>query len=35
MAERQGKLGDSWNESAKRLLKLLGWQFVGDSDMTM
>lgn len=35
MAERQGKLGDSWNESAKRLLKLLGWQFVGDSDMDL
>lgn len=35
MAERQGKLGNSWNESARKLLKLLGWQYVGDSDMDL
>lgn len=35
MAERQGKLGDNWNECARRLLKLLGWKFVGDSDIDL
>lgn len=35
MAEKQGKLGGSWNECARRLLKKLGWDFVGDSDMDL
>lgn len=35
MAERQGKLGDSWNECAGRLLKILGWEYIGDSDMDL
>ena len=35
MAERQGKQGEGWNECARRLLKLLGWKFVGDSDMDL
>lgn len=35
MAERQVKLGESWNECARRLLQLLGWKFIGDSDMDL
>lgn len=35
MAERQGKLGDSWNECAGRLLRHLGWQLIGDSNIDL
>lgn len=35
MAESQGKLGDSWNECAGRLLKHLGWQLIGDSNIDL
>lgn len=35
MAERQGKLGDSWNDCASRLLKLLGWEHIGDKNMDL
>lgn len=35
MAEKQGKLGDSWNDCAGRLLKKLGWQHIGDSNMDL
>lgn len=33
MAENQGVLGDQWNDCANRLLKLLGWEHIGDKDM--
>ena len=33
MAENQGVLGDQWNDYANRLLKLLGWEHIGDKDM--
>lgn len=35
MAEKQGKLGNSWNDCAGRLLSKLGWQHIGDSDMDL
>lgn len=35
MAERQGKLGDNWNVCAGCLLKSLGWQYIGDSNMDL
>lgn len=35
MAEKQGKLGDNWNDCADRLLKKLGWQHIGDSNMDL
>lgn len=35
MAERQGKLGNSWNDCAGKLLKLLGWELIGDSDIDL
>ena len=35
MAEKQGKLGNSWNECAGRLLNKLGWEYIGDSDMDL
>ena len=35
MAERQGKLGDSWNECACHLLRLLGWQHIGDTNVDL
>lgn len=35
MAERQGKLGDNWNDYSNRLAKLLGWQHVGDKNMDL
>lgn len=35
MAEKQGKLGDNWNDYANRLVKLLGWQHVGDKNMDL
>lgn len=35
MAERQSKLGDSWNDCAIRLLKLLGWKHVGNKDVDL
>lgn len=35
MAERQGKLGDNWNDYANRLVKLLGWEHVGDKNMDL
>lgn len=33
MAERQGKLGDMWNDSAVKFLSLLGWNHIGDKDI--
>ncbi len=33
MPERQGKLGDSWNDCARKLLHLLGWEYVGDKNI--
>ena len=35
MAESQGKLGDSWNDCAGRLLKHLGWHLIGDSNIDL
>lgn len=35
MAEKQGKLGDNWNDYANRLVTLLGWQHVGDKNMDL
>lgn len=35
MAEKQGKLGDSWNNYANRLVKLLGWEHIGDKNMDL
>lgn len=35
MAEKQGKLGDNWNNCAGRLLKKIGWQHIGDSNMDL
>lgn len=35
MAEKQGKLGDNWNDYANRLVKLLGWEHVGDKNMDL
>lgn len=35
MAEKQGKLGDNWNDCANRLVKLLGWEHVGDKNMDL
>lgn len=35
MAEKQSKLGDSWNRCAERLLKHLGWQHIGDSNIDL
>lgn len=35
MAEKQGKLGDNWNDYANRLVKMLGWQHVGDKNMDL
>lgn len=35
MAESQGKLGDNWNECAGRLLKHLGWQLIGDTNIDL
>lgn len=35
MAEKQGKLGDSWNEYANRLVRLLGWERIGDKNMDL
>ncbi len=33
MPERQGKLGDSWNDCARKLLHFLGWEYVGDKNI--
>lgn len=33
MAENQGVLGDLWNDRANKLLKLFGWEHIGDKDM--
>lgn len=35
MAEKQGKLGDNWNDYANRLVKLLGWEHVGDKNIDL
>ena len=35
MAEKQGKLGDNWNDYANRLVKLLGWDHIGDKNMDL
>lgn len=35
MAEKQGKLGDNWNDHANRLVKLLGWDHIGDKNMDL
>ncbi len=35
MAEKQGKLGDNWNNYANRLVKQLGWQHIGDKNMDL
>lgn len=35
MAEKQGKLGDNWNDYANRLAKILGWQHVGDKNIDL
>lgn len=35
MAEKQGKLGDNWNDYANRLVKLLGWEYIGDKNMDL
>ncbi len=33
MPEKEGKLGDSWNDCALRLLQLFGWEHVGDKNI--
>ena len=33
MAENQGVNGDMWNDKALQLLKLLGWDHIGDTNM--
>lgn len=35
MAEKQGKLGDNWNDYANRLVQHLGWQHIGDKNMDL
>ena len=35
MAEKQSKLGDSWNNCAGRLLTKLGWKHIGNSNIDL
>lgn len=35
MAEKQGKLGDNWNDYANRLVEMLGWEHVGDKNIDL
>ena len=35
MAEKQGKLGDNWNDYSNRLVQDMGWQHIGDKNMDL